>query len=107
MGVTEIKSKAQFNELVKSGSGVALQAHAEWCGPCKAISPIFNKHAQVYADKPVIFARFDTDDVPELAQQLGVTNIPAFYFFKHGELSNNVRGANPQALKEAIEKLSC
>ncbi|KAJ5761419.1 thioredoxin domain-containing protein [Penicillium manginii] len=107
MGVTEIKSKEQFNELVKTGSGVALKATAQWYGPCKAISPVFNKHAEVYAEKPVVFARFDTDHVPELAQQLGLTNIPTFYFFKDRELVTNVRGTNPKALQETVQKVSC
>jgi thioredoxin 1 len=107
MGVTEIKSTTQFNEFVQSGSAIAVQATAGWGGsPSKAITPIFNMHAEVHADKPVVFARFDTDDVPELAKQLGIESIPAFCFFKGGERLDDVRGANPTKLEQAIEKLS-
>lgn len=55
----------------------------------------------------MVFIRFDTDHVPGLAQQLDLTNIPTLYFYKDGELVTNVRGTNPKALQEAVQKVSC
>ncbi|KJZ76866.1 hypothetical protein HIM_03743 [Hirsutella minnesotensis 3608] len=106
MSVTSITSKAQFDELVKSGKPVALQAHASWCGPCRVISPVFEDHAKTHADKDMTFAKFDTDEVADLAQELGVRSIPAFFFFRGGEKSDSLVGANPGALKTAVDKLA-
>lgn len=102
--VTEIASKAQFDELVKSSPNLAVQAHAEWCGPCKAISPIFSKLSA--STEGVTFARFDTDAVSDLAQELGIRSIPAFFFFKDGVKSNSIAGANPKALQDAVASMS-
>jgi thioredoxin 1 len=107
MSVTQITSKAQFDELLKANSYLALQATAAWCGPCKAITPLYNKHAESLAipDK-YAFTRVDIDDVPDLAFELGIQTIPAFYFFENGDkiTSRYVRGANPPALKKAAEE---
>jgi thioredoxin 1 len=105
MTVTEINDKPQFDGLVKDKQFVVVQAHATWCGPCKAISPFFEKHSNEYeeiADK-YAFVRFDTDEVPDLAQELGIRSIPAFFLFENGELSEKLAGANPPALKKLID----
>ncbi|KAI5460883.1 thioredoxin-like protein [Mariannaea sp. PMI_226] len=107
MSVVDIKSRAEFNKLLEENPYVAIQAHASWCGPCKAISPFFNKHADANT-KPngYAFARFDTDDVPDLAHELGIRSIPAFFFFENGDKTDSLAGANPPALKKAVEALS-
>ncbi|KAF5596164.1 thioredoxin 1 [Fusarium pseudocircinatum] len=101
--VVEIKSKAQFDELVKNTPYVALQAHASWCGPCKAISPIFNKQAAEHKSDKYAFAKFDTDDVPDLAFELGIRSIPAFFFFENGDKASDLLGAVPPKLTTAIK----
>lgn len=100
--VTDITSKAQFDELVKNNARVAVQAHANWCGPCKAISPIFSKLSGETAG--VAFARFNTDDVADLTQELGIRSIPAF--FKDGSKENTVAGSSPKALTDAVAAIS-
>ncbi|KAI8717671.1 Thioredoxin domain-containing protein [Fusarium sp. LHS14.1] len=107
MSVIELKSKAEFNELINKTPYVAIQAHATWCGPCKAISPFYNKHAEALAipDK-YAFAKFDTDDVPDLAFELGVRSIPAFYFFKNGDKDESLVGPIPPKLKTLVEGYS-
>ena len=101
MSVIEITSKSQFDDLLKSHPYVALQAHAVWCGPCKAISPIFEREAAINTiESKYAFAKFDTDDVGDLAQELGIRSIPAFFFFENGEKVDNLAGANPPALQK-------
>ncbi|KYK56581.1 thioredoxin M-type [Drechmeria coniospora] len=105
MSVIDITSKAQFDSLIKDNPYVAVQAHAEWCGPCKAISPMFKKHAENFTlPSRYVFARFDTDEVRDLAQELGIRSIPAFYFFEKGEKAANLAGANPTALLKQVEE---
>lgn len=111
MSVIDIKSKADFDALLQKHSHVALQAHATWCGPCKAISPIFAKEATTQLSSHaqpdrLAFAKFDTDEVPDLAQELGIRSIPAFFFFENGDKSDTVAGANPPALKARIAKMA-
>ncbi|KAK0388337.1 hypothetical protein NLU13_4582 [Sarocladium strictum] len=103
--VQSITTKAQFDELISKTPHVVVQATASWCGPCKAITPFYNKHADTLAvpDK-YAFARFDTDDVPDLAFELGVRSIPAFFFFENGDKANSITGASPPALKKAVEE---
>ncbi|RGP79213.1 thioredoxin 1 [Fusarium longipes] len=101
--VTEIKTKAQFDELVKTTPYVALQAHAAWCGPCKAISPIFKKQAEKHTSEKFAFAKFDTDDVPDLAHELGIRSIPAFFFFEDGDKAGDLVGAVPPKLIAALD----
>ncbi|KAM0342958.1 hypothetical protein ACHAPU_008988 [Fusarium lateritium] len=101
--VIEITTKAQFDELVKTTPYVALQAHAVWCGPCKAISPIFNKQAIANKSEKFAFAKFDTDEVPDLAHELGIRSIPAFFFFEDGDKASDLLGAVPPKLTAAIK----
>ncbi|KAK8148025.1 hypothetical protein G3M48_000504 [Beauveria asiatica] len=107
MSVVDIKSKAQFDELIQKTPYVALQAHAVWCGPCKAISPFFNKFAaSLSLPEQYTFARFDTDEVPDLAFELGVRSIPAFFFFEKGDKAEGLTAPKPPALQKVIEDLS-
>lgn len=105
MPATEIKTKTEFDELINAKPYVLVQAHATWCGPCKAISPFFDKHSEEYSDvaDKYAFVRFDTDDVPDLAQELGIRSIPAFFLFENGEKTDNLSGANPPALKKLVD----
>ncbi|QUC23563.1 uncharacterized protein UV8b_07804 [Ustilaginoidea virens] len=107
MPVITVTSKQQFDQLIRDTDSVAIQASAAWCGPCKAISPLFEKHSDALAaDHAVAFAKFDIDQVPDLAQELGVTSVPTFYFFSQAERTSVVTGANPGSLKTAVDDLT-
>lgn len=102
---------------------MVLDAFAEWCGPCKMISPVVEKYvcaifhletkshgltaAKRYSDtySDVRFYQFDVDALPDLAQELGIRAMPTFTFFKGGEKADNVTGANPPAIEGMIKKL--
>lgn len=107
MTVTEVHSRQEFNELLKKYPYVVIQAHATWCGPCKAMSPIFEKLASEWesASEKLIFLKFDTDEANDLAQELGIRSIPAFFTFRDGDLDEKLSGANPPALKKLIDEL--
>ncbi|KHO01241.1 thioredoxin M-type [Metarhizium album ARSEF 1941] len=108
MPVVTITSKAQFDELVAKTPFVAVQASASWCGPCRAISPLFAKHSDTLgADNHFAFAKFDTDDVPDLTGELGVRSLPTFFFFENGnKTDSSVVGANPPALNKTVAEVS-
>lgn len=107
MAVVDIKTKDEFDSLVKSTPYVALQAHAPWCGPCKTIAPFFTRHAASQSvPQKYTFARFDTDEVPDLAYELNIRSIPAFYFFEKGDRASklDVAGTSPPALKKSVDE---
>ena len=107
MSVRELNSKAEFDALLSSTPFVAIEAGAVWCGPCRAIGPMFDKHAKDLAiPEKYVFAKFDLDNNPDIAAELGIRAVPAFFFFESGEKTNTFTGANPQALHEAVSEFS-
>jgi thioredoxin 1 len=97
-----IHSKSNFEEIVAKQEGlVVLDCYATWCGPCKVISPMVDQFSETYSSAN--FYKMDVDQASELAQELGVRAMPTFMLFKGGERVKEVVGANPQALRAAIE----
>lgn len=110
MPVVDVRSKAEFDRLLEAHATLALQAHATWCGPCRAISPVFEKLAadgkQQQGEGDIVFARFDTDEVADLADALKIRSIPAFFLYKDGQLKDKLAGPDPGALTKAIDALA-
>lgn len=107
MSLIEVTSVPQFYTLLDETPLVAVQAHATWCGPCKAIKPFFAKHAENSSVPGTLaFAHFDIDAVPNLAQELGISSVPAFFFFENGNKEDSIRGADPKKLDSIVQQLS-
>ena len=99
--VQKIKSVSEFETLVNSSAKlIVIDYKADWCNPCRRISPIFEDLSNTNDD--VIFASVDCDEVSELAAQRGVTSLPTFEFIKNGKAIEQVVGSNPTALEQAI-----
>jgi len=101
MVVHEVEDKCSFDEILANDSLVILDCYATWCGPCKVISPMVDQFSETYTSAN--FYKLDVDKASELAQELGVRAMPTFMLFKGGEKVKEVVGANPTALKVAIE----
>lgn len=101
MVVKVIKSKDDFQKAIAGDKLVVVDAFAEWCGPCKAISPKVDSWSDEHTD--VEFIKFDVDESPDLAQELGIRAMPTFTFFKGGQKIHEVVGVNPPALEAAIK----
>ncbi|KAI1648678.1 thioredoxin-domain-containing protein [Daldinia loculata] len=106
MTVHNYQTADSFKEAVKVNKVVLLDCFATWCGPCKAIAPILANHSNEEQFKDIHFAKIDVDDLPDLAQELGVTAMPTFLLFKDGELApaEKLVGANPNALVTLLKK---
>lgn len=77
---------------------------APWCGPCRAVAPIFEELSHVYEGK-VLFYKVNTDEQQELSAMFGIKSIPSFLFIPVGEHPKMAPGALPRELfVEAIEK---
>lgn len=98
----EIKSLSQFNKL-KANPLLVIDFYATWCGPCKVISPVFDKLAKPHeASTSIIFAKCDVDKAKDVAQECNITAMPTFQFFKQGKRVDEIKGADPQQLTTKI-----
>lgn len=80
-----------FQSLMEGDQLVVIDFWAQWCGPCRALSPIIEELAEEYKDKAVI-GKCDTDENNDIAVQFGVRNIPMLVFVKNGEVKDTLVG---------------
>ena len=97
---------ANFEELVvMSDKPVIVDLWAEWCGPCRMLTPLIEEMAKEYEGRAVI-GKLNVDDNPEVTAKFGVRNIPTVLYFKGGEVADKQVGAVPKsALVAKLEKL--
>jgi len=75
---------------------VLLEFHAPWCGYCKVLSPVLDQLAVEYAGR-VKIAKMNVDENPQTALRHGIRSTPALFFFKNGNIRDQVLGAVPKA----------
>jgi len=84
------------NDVLKSSTPVIVDFWAEWCGPCKQISPFLEEIAIEKKDLIKIY-KLNIDDNPETPQKYGVQGIPTIMLFKDGRLIDQKVGSMPKS----------
>lgn len=88
---------ANFEELaLKSDKPVVVDFWAEWCGPCRMVSPLVEELANDY-DGQAVVGKVNVDHNPEISMKYGIRNIPTILFLKGGEVVDRSVGAVPKA----------
>ncbi len=98
-----VKNSAEYDQILKDNKSVFVDFYADWCGPCKMVSPLVEEISNEVKD--VKFVKVNVDDNPEIAQRYGIMSIPALIAFKNGEVAGQTVGFQPkEALLETVNK---
>jgi thioredoxin 1 len=88
-------NKSNFEEIKQSDKAVLIDFYANWCGPCKMLSPIIDEIAEERDD--IVVGKVNVDAEPELAERFGVFSIPTLVILKDGKVAHQSAGARPKA----------
>ena len=109
LSIDEQKAVERFRTAVVEPSMdnlVVLDFWAEWCGPCKALTPMLEKVAAEYADKGVLLAKLNVDEEPFIASQFQVRTIPTVYALYQGRPVADLTAARTESqLKTILDQL--
>lgn len=83
-------------EVLNSDKPVMVDFYADWCGPCKMLSPVVESLEPAYEGK-VKIGKINVDENPDIASQYGVMSIPTLIFFKGGKVVDQTVGVIPQS----------
>lgn len=91
MSVLTINNENFESEVIKSNKPVILDFYADWCGPCKMMSPVIDEISEELGDK-VKVGKINTDENSELAQNYQIMSIPTIMVIKNGEIVHRFIG---------------
>ena len=94
MSVQTITNENFDQVVLQSDKSVLVDFWAEWCGPCRMVSPLVDEIAEERGD--IAVGKVNVDEEPDLAAKFGVMSIPTLLVFKGGEIAQKAVGARPK-----------
>jgi thioredoxin 1 len=91
---------SNFHDAVKHYPFIVVDCWAEWCGPCRMISPILDEMAKEHKGKLVV-GKVNADTDPQVLMEYGIMSIPTLLVFKNGEKVDQIVGAMPRQMLES------
>ena len=105
VNTVDFKQDSFKEEVLDSDKPVLVDFWAEWCGPCKMLTPTINEVADDYKDKAVI-GKLNVDENPTVAAEYGIRSIPSLLFFKDGKVQKQIMGAvAKEEISSALDEL--
>ena len=101
--VKEFTTRNFNEEVLESKCPVLVDFWAEWCGPCRMISPVIEELYKDFQDKAII-GKVNVDSESDISTKYGITSIPTLLFFKDGEIVDKHIG--PASKSELEDKLN-
>ena len=101
----EFKEDSFKIDVLDSIKPVLVDFWAEWCGPCKMLTPTINEIADEYSGRAII-GKLNVDDNPSIASDYGIRSIPNLLVFSNGKVQQQIVGAvEKRELTDALDKL--
>ena len=97
VGAKTVTDDTFMSEVLQNDKPVLVDFWAEWCGPCRQVSPILEEIAGEHADK-IEIVKLNVDENPRTAADYGVTSIPTLNVYKGGQVVKSIIGAKPKAM---------
>lgn len=102
--ITDVDATNYSREVLEAEGSVIVQFHAEWCGPCKALSPHFQSAAAEFATGSPRFVRADIDQLDrQTLVDLGIMSVPRIIEFKDGAVVRELKGRTKYSILEELE----
>tara|TARA_B100001741_G_scaffold287429_1_gene264920 strand:+ start:123 stop:452 length:330 start_codon:yes stop_codon:yes gene_type:complete len=101
----DFKDSSFKEDVLDSDKPVLVDFWAEWCGPCKMLTPTINELADEYTGKAIV-GKLNVDENPTIAAEYGIRSIPSLLFFKDGKVQKQIMGAVAKSdIAEALDEV--
>jgi thioredoxin 1 len=107
MSVIHIQNVSQWNEIIKNAGNTILvvKFEADFCAPCKAVKPKYQKLADEYKNEQIIFMTIDIEEQPDIAEKFNINSMPTFLVIQNDSIKRTVVGADILSIKTGIDTL--
>jgi thioredoxin 1 len=98
--ITEVSDIKEYDQIVKENKIVFIDFYAEWCGPCKRISPYIDDLSELFDH--IKFIKIDVDKMEQLSNSFKIQAMPTFLILKNGKEETRITGADKDKIKKML-----